>query len=485
LPGDFSLALGATTLDSTITGQHTIAVTISRGAGFTDAVALTATGLPTGVTAAFAQATLPDGTDTTDLTLTVDASAAPGTTDITVTGTAGTLAHTATLAVTLSYINVSGTVRGGAANTTVRLVGKAATTTDGSGAFNFADVIVPYDIYVVGVNGVLGVSSYPAVNYYRGLTRTNPVLTRPSQSVTLFGLVPASGTVSGTRMGSGNNTDPVAILWSNGGNVATSLTAQGGYSFTATWPQGSTNTGTLYGLQITRGTLGAPTAYPGYGTTAATISSNTTTTVSVTMAAPGTAALTGTITSPSGYPAPTLTLTQQFGTRNAELWTATTTAATSMIPLIAAGTTAFHATTTSGGATTSLVFPGLNAATDVTYELPRPAGQTGPANNASNVTTSTPIEYTTTPMTVYRVSITDGSANFHVFTTEGSITIPNVSEVPLPSGRSYTWQVTGFGPHSHVDAAADATALETVVKADFEGPMHFETISASRTFATQ
>src|SRR5690606_390649 len=90
-PGDFSLAANPGTLALNITGEGTVAVDLSRGAGFTDAVSRCVTGLPTGVRAAFAADSLPDGTTTTDLTITVDETATAGTTDLTITGTAGDL----------------------------------------------------------------------------------------------------------------------------------------------------------------------------------------------------------------------------------------------------------------------------------------------------------------------------------------------------------------------------------------------------------
>ena len=68
------------------TGTSTIAVTDENG--FTGSVTLAASGLPTGVTAAFA--TNP-ATSTSVITLTVGASAADGSSAITITGTSGTL----------------------------------------------------------------------------------------------------------------------------------------------------------------------------------------------------------------------------------------------------------------------------------------------------------------------------------------------------------------------------------------------------------
>jgi gliding motility-associated-like protein len=74
----------------------TTTVTVSSLNGFTQAVALTLTNLPTGVTAIFTPTTV-TGSATSTLTLTADATAPLATTSLTITGTAGTLSHSTTL----------------------------------------------------------------------------------------------------------------------------------------------------------------------------------------------------------------------------------------------------------------------------------------------------------------------------------------------------------------------------------------------------
>ncbi len=90
VPPDFSLAATPTLVNvlagSTASGQ--IAVTPQNG--FTGAVTLSATGLPTGVTATFAPATT---TKASTVTFSAAANSAPTTATITVKGTAGTLTH--------------------------------------------------------------------------------------------------------------------------------------------------------------------------------------------------------------------------------------------------------------------------------------------------------------------------------------------------------------------------------------------------------
>jgi len=75
-------------------------VTIARSGGFTGSVALSATGLPAGVTAAFNPASATGTTST--LTFTAAATATPGSSTVTVTGTGGGLTRTTAVTLTVS-----------------------------------------------------------------------------------------------------------------------------------------------------------------------------------------------------------------------------------------------------------------------------------------------------------------------------------------------------------------------------------------------
>src|SRR5208282_3341787 len=83
----------------------TSTITITSQNSFSSATTLSATGLPTGVTAAFSTnpVTPPaNGTATSVLTLTASATATIGTATVTVTGTSGSLNHNTTIALTVS-----------------------------------------------------------------------------------------------------------------------------------------------------------------------------------------------------------------------------------------------------------------------------------------------------------------------------------------------------------------------------------------------
>ena len=97
----YTLAVANATVTATQGGTATQTVNISRTGGFVGAVALTATGLPTGVTAAFDPQSATGNSST--LTLTAAANAATGNATVTVKGTAaGQADKTATFQLTVN-----------------------------------------------------------------------------------------------------------------------------------------------------------------------------------------------------------------------------------------------------------------------------------------------------------------------------------------------------------------------------------------------
>jgi len=94
-PPSFTLASSASTLSLSQGSSATDTITVTGVGGFTGSVALTASGLPSGVTAAFG--TNPT-TGSSVLTLTASSSATAGSSTVTITGTSGTLKATTTVA---------------------------------------------------------------------------------------------------------------------------------------------------------------------------------------------------------------------------------------------------------------------------------------------------------------------------------------------------------------------------------------------------
>jgi kumamolisin len=95
----FTLAASPASLSVTQGSSGTSTITVTDKNGFTGSVTLAASGLPSGVTAAFG--TNPT-TGTSVLTLTVSATATTGTATVTITGTSGSLTATTTVALTVN-----------------------------------------------------------------------------------------------------------------------------------------------------------------------------------------------------------------------------------------------------------------------------------------------------------------------------------------------------------------------------------------------
>ncbi len=96
---DFSLSANPTSVSVAQGSNGTSTITVTPVNGFTGSVTLSASGLPSGVTAGFA----PNPTTTTStLTLTASATATTGTSTVTVQGVSGSLTHTTTVSLTVT-----------------------------------------------------------------------------------------------------------------------------------------------------------------------------------------------------------------------------------------------------------------------------------------------------------------------------------------------------------------------------------------------
>jgi subtilase family serine protease len=102
--GDYSLSASPNSVSVAQGAKGNSTITIAPLNGFSGSVSLSATGLPTGVTAAFN----PTSTTTTStLTLTASTTASLGTVTITITGTSGALSHSTTLSLTVTGFALS------------------------------------------------------------------------------------------------------------------------------------------------------------------------------------------------------------------------------------------------------------------------------------------------------------------------------------------------------------------------------------------
>jgi len=98
---DFTVAVSPASASVASGSSTPYTVTTTAVNGSTQAITLTTSGLPSGVTGSFSPATVTAG-NTSVLTVTANATAAAGTTSFTITGTSGATTHTASASVTVT-----------------------------------------------------------------------------------------------------------------------------------------------------------------------------------------------------------------------------------------------------------------------------------------------------------------------------------------------------------------------------------------------
>ncbi len=102
---NFTIAASPTSVTVTQGANGTSTITITSTGGFNSATTLSATGLPTGVTAAFSTNPVTpaaNGSATSTLTLTASSTATVGAATVTITGTSGSTSHSTTIALTVN-----------------------------------------------------------------------------------------------------------------------------------------------------------------------------------------------------------------------------------------------------------------------------------------------------------------------------------------------------------------------------------------------
>jgi kumamolisin len=138
---NFTISASPTSVSVAQGSSGTSTITSNFVNGFASAVALTASGVPTGVTASFSPTSITSSGGTSTLTLQVASTTATGTYTITVTGTSGTLTHTTTVALTVTA-SASANFALSASPTSLTVVrgnsGTSTITSTVSGGFNSA-----------------------------------------------------------------------------------------------------------------------------------------------------------------------------------------------------------------------------------------------------------------------------------------------------------------------------------------------------------
>ncbi len=173
---NFTIAASPSSVTVTQGANGTSTITITSTGGFSSATTLSATGLPSGVTAAFSTNPVTpaaNGSVTSTLTLTASAAATVGAATVTITGTSGSLTHSTTIALTVNSSS-------GTKNFTLSL-SPASFTIDERGS-------VSTTLTVTSVNGFNSAVSLSVNEFPSGVTATasaNPVTPPANGSTTV------------------------------------------------------------------------------------------------------------------------------------------------------------------------------------------------------------------------------------------------------------------------------------------------------------
>ena len=245
---DFAIAVTPSSVSVPAGDGTSLTVTISSIGGFAGDVALTISGLPAGIAASLSPATVTRGSGTSQLTLTTQATLAPGTYPFTITGTSGGTSHNAseTLVVnpapdfTVAVTPLSRTVNAGGATTYTVNVG-SVTGFSGDVALSLSGLpsnvasgqVTPGTVTGSGAAtvSVTAASSAPAGSYpftITGMsgavshTTTTTLVVRPRD----FSVVVSPTSVTVLRGGTASYTVTVTATGGFAGLVALSVSGQ-------------------------------------------------------------------------------------------------------------------------------------------------------------------------------------------------------------------------------------------------------------------
>ena len=196
-PPNYTLSASPNSLTMTQGASGTSTITVTPQNGFNGNVSLSASGLPSGVTASFNPTST---TSASTLTLTASSAAATGTATVTITGASGSLSNTTTVSLTVNPVPVPNFVLSASPNSLALTQGTSGTST----------------ITVTPQNGFNGNVSLAASGLPSGVTASfNPTSTTSTSTLTLTASSTASTvtvtvTITGTS-GSLSNTATVLL----------------------------------------------------------------------------------------------------------------------------------------------------------------------------------------------------------------------------------------------------------------------------------
>jgi hypothetical protein len=430
--GSFTLKPSAASLSIVQGASGTDTITVTDVSPFAGSVTLAASGLPTGVTAAFA--TNPT-TSTSVLTLTASATATVGAATVTITGTSGSLTATTTIALTVTA--KPGFTLTPSASALSVTQGKTATDT----------------ITVTDVGGFTGSVTLAATGLATGVTVTYG--TNPTTSTSVLTFTASSTATTGTAT--------VTITGTSGSTTATTtiaVTVPGGPSFTLSPSasalsivQGASGTDTITVTQVggtSSVTLAASNLPTGVTAAFATNPTTTTSVLTLTVASTAAAATTNiTITGTSG----SLSATTTIALTVTASWSISVSCG-SGVTVVQGSTNTCTITVTGTTATPTISLSGL------------PSGVTASVTNSSSetyVVTFAASSTATVGTSTVTVSVTIGTVTKTItipVTITAKVTANAVVTVnPSSKGIAVSDMVLGMNLASWYDVIANDTAI--------------------------
>jgi hypothetical protein len=447
--GSFTLKPSAAALSIAPGASTTDTITITDVSPFNGSVTLAASGLPAGVTAAFA--TNPT-TSTSVLTLTASSTATTGAATVTITGTSGSLTATTTIALTVTT----------AGSFTIK---PSATTLSIAQGASGTDTITVTDVSPFNGSVTLAASGLPA-----GVTASfapNPATSTSVLTLTAScSAVVATNTITITgTSGSLSATTTIALI-----DTASTTCGTGSFTLkpsaaTLSTAQGASGTDTITVTDVSPFTGSVTLAASGLpaGVTASFATNPTTSTSVLTLTASGTAAAgtsTITITGTSGSLSATTTIA---------LTVTGSCTATAIVPYISVSGTWTEESTATVASTTTVVDLGPQPTSGGTWAWTGPNGFTSTARQINSIALSAGANvYTATytnasgckSMQAFTVTVTSSTGSFSL--------ARSASALSLAQGASGTdtITVTDVSPFNGSVTLA-ASGLPTGVTASF------------------
>jgi kumamolisin len=200
---NFTISASPASLTVTQGSGGASTITITSTGGFSSATTLSASGLPSGVTAAFSTNPVTpsaNGTVTSTLTLTASATATTGAATVTVTGTSGSLTHSTTIALTVNASSATKnfTLSLSPSSFTINDNGRVSTTltVTSQGGFNSA-VQLSVNEFPSGVSATASANPVtPPVNGSVKVTITWSASRRAPTGTTTIELIGTSGSLT-------------------------------------------------------------------------------------------------------------------------------------------------------------------------------------------------------------------------------------------------------------------------------------------------